>query len=145
MGIVDDLLEHPGLYLGVDRVTGTDTVGSSRLVVSPLPGRAGVTLDYEIFNAATPDQVRGHVEHTIVARTHGGRVVMVIGHPHADSVAVLGETEPGTFELGGQPAAFAMKVVLTMPEPGRLRHAWWYGTLEEGPVERDVSDLALTT
>jgi hypothetical protein len=133
VGIVDDLLRHPGLYLGVDRVTGTDTVGASRLVVSPLPGRAGVTLDYEIFNAATPDRVRGHVEHTIVARTHGGGVVMVIGHPHAGSVTVLWETQPGTFELGDEPS------------PGRLRHAWWYGTHEEGPVERDVSELTLTT
>jgi hypothetical protein len=145
VGIVDDLLGHPGLYLGVDRVTGTDTVGASRLVVSPLPGRAGVTLDYEIFNAATPDRVRGHVEHTIVARTHGGGVVMVIGHPHAGSVTVLRETQPGTFELGDEPSPFPMKVVISMPVPGRLRHAWWYGTHEEGPVERDVSELTLTT
>jgi hypothetical protein len=36
-----------------------------------------------------------------------------------------------------------MKVVVTMPEPGRLRHAWWYGPPGENAVERDVSDLTL--
>jgi hypothetical protein len=85
------------------------------------------------------------LEHTIVARTHGGGVVMVIGHPHAGSVAILRETEPGTFELGDEPSPFPMTVVLSMPEPGRLRHAWWYGTQDGGAVERDVSDVALTT
>jgi hypothetical protein len=144
MGIVDDLLAHPGLYLGLDHLTGTDTVGAARLAVAPLPGGAGVTLDYEIFNAANPDRVRGHVEHTVLGRTHGGGAIMVIGHPHADAVAVLRETEPGTFELGDEPSPFPMKVVLTMPEPGHLRHAWWYGG-PEGAVERDVSDVFLTT
>jgi hypothetical protein len=69
----------------------------------------------------------------------------VIGHPHAGSVAILRETEPGTFELGDEPSPFPMTVVLSMPEPGRLRHAWWYGTQDGGAVERDVSDVALTT
>lgn len=145
MSIVDDLLEHPGLYLGVDRVTGTDLVGAARILVTPLPGRAGVTLDYEIFNPTMPDRIRGHVEHTIVARLHDGATVMVIGHPHASSVAVLRETEPGTFDLGDEPSPFPMKVVMTMLEPGRLRHSWWYGGPEEGAVERDVSELTLTT
>jgi hypothetical protein len=145
MAIVDDLLAHPGLYLGVDHVTGTDAVGASRLLVTPLPGGAGVTLDYEVYNADTPDRVRGHVEHTIVARTHSGGTVMVIGHPHADSVAILHETEPGTFELGDEPAPFPMRVIIAMPEPGRLRHSWWYGRPGDAASERDVSELTLTT
>jgi hypothetical protein len=56
MGIVEDLLAHPGLYIGVDRVTNSDRTGAARMVVTPLPGRAGVALDYEIFNPATPDR-----------------------------------------------------------------------------------------
>ena len=52
---------------------------------------------------------------------------MVIGHPHADSVAVLRETEPGVFEPGDEPGAFPMRVVVSVPEPGRIRHSWWYG------------------
>jgi hypothetical protein len=41
---------------------------------------------------------------------------MVIGHPHADSVAVLRETEPGVFEPGDEPTAFPMKVAASVPE-----------------------------
>ena len=141
MAIVDDLLAHPGLYLGIDSVVDSDVRGAARLVVTPLPGASGVTLDYEIFNPAQPDRLRGHDEHTIVARTHDGGTIMVIGHPHASSVAVLREssTEPGTFELGDEPSPFPMKVVVSMPEPGVLRHSWWYGRPGDVAVERDVS------
>jgi hypothetical protein len=102
-----------------------------------------VTLDYDVVNVASPESGRSHVEHTMIARTHGGDAVMVIGHPHADSVAVLRETEPGVFEPGDEPAAFPMKVVVSMPEPGRLRHSWWYGRPGDVAVERDVSDVRL--
>jgi hypothetical protein len=145
MGVVDDLLANPGLYLGIDRVEGSDNTGVARMVVTPLPGRAGVSLEYEIFSARMPEQVRGHVEHTVVARTHDGGTVMVIGHVHADSVTILRETDPGTFELGAEGSPFPMKVVLSMPEPGRLRHVWWYGAPGEEAVERDVAELTLSS
>ena len=144
MAIVDDLLAHPGLYLGVDRLTGFEHVGAARMNVVPLPGRSGVSLDYEIFNAATPDRIRAHIEHTIIARTHDGATLMLIGHPHATSVAVLHETEPGGFEIGEEGSPFPMRVVLSMPEPGRLRHAWWYGQPGGHAIERDVAELLLT-
>jgi hypothetical protein len=143
MAIVDDLLANPGLYFGVDRVAGTDHIGVARIVVTPLPGRSGVSLDYEVVNATTPEQGRSHVEHTMIARTHGGGAVMVIGHPHADSVAILRETDPGVFELGDEPAPFPMKVLVSVPEPGQIRHAWWYGRPGDVAVERDVSEVAL--
>jgi hypothetical protein len=142
MTIVDDLLAHPGLYLGIDRVVGSELRGAARMVVTPLPGGSGVTLDYEILNPAMPERLRGHVEHTLLARTHDGPAVMVIGHPHAASVAILGETDPGTFDLGDQAAPFPMKVVVSMTAPGRLRHAWWYGSPGSDAVERDVAELA---
>jgi hypothetical protein len=141
MGIVDELLANPGLYLGIDEVAGTELRGAARMVVTPLPGRSGVTLDYEVLNPAMPERLRGHVEHTLVARTHDGGAVMVIGHPHADSVAVLHETDPGTFELGDEPSPFPMKVVMAMTGPGRLRHSWWYGRPGDEAVERDVAEL----
>jgi len=141
MALVDDLLAHPGLYIGIDRVAGSDLRGAARMVVTPLPGQAGVTLDYEILNADMPDRIRGHVEHTIVARTHDGATLMVIGHPHANSVALLHETDAGTFELGNEGAPFPMKVELSMPEPGRLRHVWWYGRPGEDAIVRDVTEL----
>jgi hypothetical protein len=77
----------------------------------------------------------------MVARTHDGGAVMVIGHDHAQSVAILRETEPGTFELGAESSPFPMKVELSMPEPGRLRHSWWYGAPGEDAIERDVCVL----
>ena len=143
MGLVDDLLANTGLYLGIDSVAGSDLRGAAKMLVTPLPGRSGVTLDYEILNPAMPDRIRGHVEHTVVARTHSGATVMVIGHPHADSVAVLRETDPGTFEVGDDGAPFPMKVELSVPASGRLRHVWWYGAPGGDAVERDVSELTL--
>jgi len=144
MSIVDDLLANPGLYIGIDTVQNSELRGAARIIVAPLPGRAGVTLDYEILNPATPQRVRGHVEHTVVARADDGNVVMVIGHEHAASVAILRESDPGVFELGTETAPFPMKVELSMPEPGRLRHSWWYGAPGEQATERDVAELVRT-
>jgi hypothetical protein len=143
MAILDDLLDHPGIYLGLDR-DQRDSPGAARILVTPLPGRAGVTLDYEVLNPAQPDRIRGHKEHTVLARTHDGGTVMVIGHVHADSVAILHETDPGTFELGPAGSPFPMKVVLSVPEPGRLVHSWWYGSPGEEPIERDVAEVVLS-
>ena len=143
MAIVDQLLANPGLYVGADRIAGSDHTGVARIVVTPLPGGSGVALDYEVVNAATPENGRSHVEHTMIARTHGGGTVMVIGHPHADTVAILRETDPGVFELGDEPAPFPMKVVVTVPEPGRIVHSWWYDRPGGVAVERDVSDVTL--
>jgi hypothetical protein len=145
MTIVDDLLANPGLYIGIDSVAGSDLRGAARITVTPLPGGAGVTLDYEVLNPAQPDRIRGHVEHTMVARTHDGGTVMVIGHPHAASVAILRESKPGTFELGAEGSPFPMKVELSMPEPGRMRHSWWYGAPGDEAIERDVSVLERVT
>jgi hypothetical protein len=145
MTIVDDLLAHPGLYLGIDSVAGSDLRGAARIEVAPLPGGSGVTLDYEVLNPAHPDRIRGHVEHTMVARTYDGGTVMVIGHPHAGSVAILREAAPGVFELGAEGSPFPMRVELTMPKPGQLRHAWLYGRPGEVAIERDVSILDRVT
>jgi hypothetical protein len=141
MGIVDDLLAHPGLYLGVDRVVTADRVGAARILVTPLPGQAGVTLDYEIFNPSTPERLLGHVERTMIGRSHEGPSVMVISDMHAASIAILRETESGVFELGSEAAAYPMKVVISMPEVDHLHHAWWFGAPGEEAVERVVADL----
>ena len=107
MTIVDDLLAHPGVYLGLDRdPTDSRPPGAARIVVTPLPGGAGVTLDYEVLNPADPDRIRGHHEHTVLARTDDGGAMMVIGHIHGSSVAMLRETDAGTFELAGRARRF---------------------------------------
>lgn len=141
MTIVDDLLAQPGLYIGVDTLAGSDARGGARMVVTPLPGAAGVTLDYEVLNPENPDRIRGHVEHTVLARTYDGGTVMVIGHSHASTVAILRETDPGTFELGTEGSPFPMKVLVSVPRPGHLRHSWWYGRPGDEAEERDVAEL----
>ena len=100
MGIVDELLANPGLYVGTDSVIGTELVGAARIVVTALPGGAGVSLDYEILNAAAPGPVRGHVEHTIIGRADGGVTVMVIAHTHGDAISILHETEARCVRAG---------------------------------------------
>ena len=111
MGIVDDLLQHAGLYLGIDHDTAGRGQAAARILVTPLPGRAGVSLDYETFNPAIPTRVRGHHEHAIVARTHVGPAVLVSGHIHAGSVAVLHEASPGVFELGDEGSPFPLSLI----------------------------------
>jgi hypothetical protein len=145
MGIVDDLLASPGLYIGKDTVVGADRVGTARIVVSALPGRAGVTLDYDVLNGLGPGPVLAHSEHTVVGTADDGTTVMIIGHTHGQGIAMLRETEPGVFEPGDGPAPYPLKVVLSVPAPGRLRHAWWYGPPGEAAEERDVAELELVT
>lgn len=144
MSIVDELIANPGLYLGIDTVEGGSRTGAARILVTPLPGKEGVELDYEIFNTIVPEHVRGHVEHTVIGRTHDGGAVMVVASGHAKSVHVMRETDHGVFEVvGDESSPYPAKVVISVPEPGRLRHAWWYGSPEEGPVERDVTEALL--
>lgn len=66
MGIVNELLDRPGLYIGTDGVVGTALVGAARIVVTALPGGAGVSLDDEILNGLAPGPVLGHVEQHLV-------------------------------------------------------------------------------
>ncbi len=143
MGIVDDLLNNPGRYVGRDTVVGSDLVGAARIVVSPLPGRAGVALDYEILNGLAPGPVLGHVEHTLIGKADDGGTVMVIAHTHGAGISILRESAPGVFEAGAGPVPYPMKVVVSVPQPGRLRHAWWYGAPGEQPRERDVAELEI--
>ena len=145
MGIVDDLLAHPGLYLGIDTPKRLDTKGAAKIVVTPLPGGAGVSLDYELFNAEFPEMVRGHAEHTVIGKTHDGQTYMVIGHVHSPALDILRETSPGTFEVGPEGSAYPLKVVVTMTSPGTLRHAWWYNSPGQEPVEQDVAELSLSS
>jgi len=143
MTIVDDLLANAGLYIGIDSVAGVDARGAARMVVTALPGAAAVSLDYEILNPAHPDNLRAHVEHTLIGRTHSGGVVMVITDTHAGAISILHETDPGVFEAGDERLPYPMKVVVSVPAKGRIRHAWWYGRPGTEASERDVSELRL--
>ena len=145
VGIVDDLLAHPGLYIGKDTVVGTDRAGTARILVTSLPGGAAVSLDYEVLNPEAQGPVVAHLEHTIIGKADDGTAVMVVAHTHGDGIAILRETEPGVFEPGDIPAPYPLKVVVSIPAPGRLRHAWWYGQAGDVAEERDVATLQLAT
>ena len=142
MGIVDELLANPGVYLGIDKADrGGDT--AAKIVIEPLPGGAGVTLDYETFNPADPNRIRGHAEHAVIGRTSGGGAILVTGHSHGESVTVLRESEPGVFVMGDEPSDFPVGIRISVPEPGKLVHSWSYGRPGEEPVERDRAELTL--
>ena len=115
MGIVDDLLEHPGLYVGRDAVVGSDQVRTARIVVTKLPGGAGVSLDYEVLHAMEPGSGLGHAEHTVIGRADDGEAIMVIAHTHGAGITILRETAPGAFEPGDGPVPYPMKVVVSVP------------------------------
>jgi hypothetical protein len=141
MGIVDDLLANPGTYIGIDHDTEGHGSAAAKIVIAPLPGGAGVTLDYETFNPASAERIRGHAEHAVIGRTHGGGAILVTGHIHGDSVSVLRETEPGVFIMGDEPSAFPVAITISVPEPGKLVHSWSYGRPGEEPIERDRAEL----
>lgn len=145
MSIVDQLIDNPGTYLGIGRDPsgegGRAGGQAARIVVTPLPGRAGVTVDYETFDATNPERLQPHIEHVIIGRLHGGGAILVSGHAHADSVAVLRETSPGEFTMGEEPAAFPMAVSISVPEAGRLVYVWSYGEPGKEPVPRDEADV----
>lgn len=106
-------------------------------------GRDRTSAGYEAFNAAHRDRIRGHHERAVLARAHDGTTLLVTAHSHADSVAVLREAEPGVFELAAEGSPFPMKITISMPEPGRLLHSWWFGAPGEAAEERDRAELHL--
>ena len=147
MSVVDQLIDNPGVYLGVGRdpqgSRGQPQGQAARVVVRPLPGRAGVTVDYETFDPTSPERLRPHIEHAVVGRTAEGRSILVTGHSHADTVAVLRETSPGEFTMGDEPGAFPMAIGISVPEPGRLVYVWSYAEPGQQPVPRDRAELTL--
>src|SRR5947208_3064259 len=138
MSIVDDLLANPGTYFGIDRGHGDS---AAKIVITPLPGGAGVALEYETFSPSNPGQVRGHAERAVIGRTHGGGAILVTGHIHGDSVTVLRESDPGVFVMGDEPSAFPVGIRIAVPSPGKLVHTWSYAAPGEEPVERDRAEL----
>lgn len=116
--LVDALLAHPGRYVGIGHDLGDDPAHTwvARILIAPLPGRAGVSIDYEAFS---PENVSQHAEHSVLGRTPSG-LVLVVAHPHADTIALLNEKEPGFFVAVPGASPFPMAIRLDVPEGGRL-------------------------
>jgi hypothetical protein len=136
---VDHLVSRPGLYTGpqADPADSAASPSVARVVVTALPGGAGVQMDYEVLS---PQQGRVHLEHAVLARTSAGLVLMT-SHSHAPVAAVLRETEPGYFPADDGQAPFPMAIRLEVPEPGHLVYSWSYGGQGEELRVRDVGDL----
>ena len=146
MSIVDELIKNPGVYLGVGRDPQDSEGGhgqAARVVVTPLPNGAGVTVDYETFNPAHPERIQPHIEHVVIGRLHGGGAILVSGHSHADTVAVLREASPGQFVMGEDSLPFPMEITISVPEPGRLVYIWSYAEPGGQAVPRDRAELTL--
>ena len=147
MSIVDQLIQNAGVYLGLGvdpQDTGTrPRAQGARVVVAPLPNGSGVTVDYETFNPASPNRLQPHREHVVIGRLQGGGAILVSGHSHADTVAVLRETSPGEFAMGDEPGAFPMAVSISIPEPGRMVYVWSYAEPGKEPEPRDRAELTL--
>jgi len=143
--IVDQLIANPGTYLGVGRDPSGDRSQPqgqvARIVVTPLPGNAGVTVDYETFDPTSEGRLQPHREHAVIGRLHGGGGILVTGHSHADSVAVLRETSPGVFSMGDAPGAFPMAIEIQVPEPGRIVYVWSFGEPGGQAVPRDRAEV----
>jgi hypothetical protein len=139
--LVELLLSKPGLYIGSqtapeERPDAAPSV--ARIEVTPLPGRSGVMMAYEVLRA---DGV-GHDEHAVLARTPHG-LVLITSHSHADVTTVLHESEPGYFTPDEDNAPFPMAIRLEVPEAGHLVYSWSYGWDKEPLKLRDVGDVHL--
>ena len=115
------------------------------MVVRVLPGKIGVALDYEILNADARGPILGHVEHTLIARAHGGQTVLILADTHAGALVTLVEGEPGVFEPGPDASPYPMKVIVGVPEPGRLTYHWWYAAPGGTAEPRDLAEFELAT
>jgi hypothetical protein len=94
------------------------------------------------YEALSPSNGRVHDEHAVLAKTMSG-LVLVTSHGHADTTAVLTESEPGYFEAPPEATAFPMAIRVEIPEPGHLIYSWSYGWGKEPLRVRDVADVRL--
>ena len=140
--LVDQLLAQTGLHVGTSRDTREDAAPQvARILVTPLPGRSGVTFDYEGLTVLT-NQKRpfGHSERAVLGRTSSG-LALYTAHIHAPVLTELRETEPGDFEAVEGASPFPLAIRIEVPSAGRLIYTWSFGD-PGGPV-RIVGDVIL--
>jgi hypothetical protein len=141
MDVIDALVAAPGVYLGQETTHegGQDHIGVARVVVTALPGGAGVSLDYQVL---TSTGTLAHDEHAVLARTAAGTVLLT-AHSHAPIAAVVAEApdEPGWFPAPADAAPFPMAVRVEVPEPGHLVYSWSYAGPGQELAVRDIADV----
>ena len=142
--LVDRLLAQTGLHIGTTRDTREDAAPqAARILVTPLPGRSGVTLDYEglnlLLNQARPF---GHSEHAVLGRTSSG-LALYTAHIHAPVLTELRETEPGDFEAVEGASPFPLAIRIEVPSVGRLIYTWSFGDPGGTLAVRIIGDVIL--
>ena len=143
--LVDTLIDGAGLYVGpVQDMTNPESERkqwNARIVVTSLPGRTAVSLDYECLSQ---EHGRFHSEHSVLGRTPKG-LVMVVAHPHGPEMLVLREEEPGHFVAGPGDSSFPVALEIEVPDKARILHRWLYGPPGQEIVLHDVADVRLLT
>jgi hypothetical protein len=141
--LVETLLAKPGLYAGtqVDPSEEHPAGSVGRVRVTPLPGRMGVTFDYEVLN---PERGLNHLERSMLAKTKSG-LVLLVSHTHADVATLLREAGPGEFTVDESDTPFPMAIKLEVPEAGHLVYTWSYGWGDDPIRVRDIGDLRLVS
>jgi hypothetical protein len=126
--LVDRLLGQTGLHVGTSSDTREDAAPqAARIMVTALPGRSGVTFDYEGLNLQTThERPFGHAEHAVLARTTTG-LRLYSANIHAPLLMELRETEPGGFEAPAAASPFPLAIRVEVPSTGRLLYTWSFG------------------
>lgn len=143
MDILSALLQSPGVYVGTGQDFGEPEndrkLWNARIEITPLPGGAAVSIDYECF---LQEHGRFHTEHSVLGQLPEGRVLFV-AHSHGDTVLLLHEDEPGHFVDRHGTSRFPVEHVIEVPEPGRIVHHWRLGRDGGEIEERDTADVRL--
>ncbi len=141
--LVDRLLGQTGLHVGTSSdMRGNAAPQAARIMVIALPGRSGVTFDYEGLNLETTrERPFGHAEHAVLARTVTG-LTLYSASIHAPVLMELRETEPGAFEAPAGASPFPMAIRVEVPSTGRLLYTWSFGE-PGGDAVRIIGDVSL--
>ena len=142
--LVDRLLAQTGLHVGTSRDTREDAAPQvARIMVTALPGRAGVTFDYEGLTPLTnQERPFGHAEHSVLGRTSNG-LTLYTAHIHAPVLTELRETEPGYFESVEGSSPFPLAIRIEVPSTSRLIYTWSFGEPGVEVAVRIIGDVTL--
>jgi hypothetical protein len=143
----DRLLAQTGLHVGRSQQVPEQLEAVARIMVTALPGRSGVTFDYEGLSQ-NQERPRPHAEHAMLGRTSRG-LALYTAHIHGGGVwgapvlTELRETEPGYFEAVEGASPFPLAIRIEVPSTGRLIYTWSFGEPGGELAVRNTADVTL--
>lgn len=111
--------------------------------MTPLPGRAGVALDYEGIRV-DPQKAVGHAEHAVLARSAHG-ISLYSASIHSPILMELRETAPGYFEPAEGTSPYPVAIRIEIPATGRLVYTWLFAQPGEVLQTGNIGDVTLVT